>query len=88
MNRKNDFGYILWVQHLEVRVVTMSFDRILDSCPGSASTSRGEGEPMARRAYTPPRIYREPLEAMAAVCAPTPPAKSNPGFCPQGPISS
>jgi len=42
-----------------------------------------------KRRYTPPRIlYREPLEAMAAVCAPTPPAKSNPGFCPQGPISS
>ena len=42
-----------------------------------------------KRRYTAPRIlYREPLEAMAAVCAPTPPAKSNPGFCPQGPISS
>jgi hypothetical protein len=42
-----------------------------------------------RRSYEPPRIlYREPLEAMAAVCAPAPPAKSNPGFCPQGPISS
>ena len=42
-----------------------------------------------RRPYEPPRIlYREPLEAMAAVCAPSPPAKGNPGFCPQGPISS
>jgi hypothetical protein len=42
-----------------------------------------------KRRYTAPRIlYREPLEAMAAVCAPAPPAKSNPGFCPQGPISS
>jgi hypothetical protein len=42
-----------------------------------------------KRRYQPPCIlYREPLEAMAAVCAPTPPAKSNPGFCPQGPISS
>ena len=42
-----------------------------------------------KRRYMAPRIlYREPLEAMAAVCAPTPPAKSNPGFCPQGPISS
>jgi hypothetical protein len=42
-----------------------------------------------KRRYQAPRIlYREPLEAMAAVCAPTPPAKSNPGFCPQGPISS
>jgi len=42
-----------------------------------------------RRAYEPPRIlYREPLEAMAAVCAPTPPAKGNVAFCSQGPISS
>ena len=42
-----------------------------------------------RRPYEPPRILsREPLEVMAAVCAPTPPAKGNPGFCPQGPISS
>jgi len=42
-----------------------------------------------RRRYAPPSIlYREPLEAMAAVCAPAPPAKGNPGFCPQGPVSS
>jgi hypothetical protein len=46
-------------------------------------------EAPGRRRYEPPRIlYREPLEAMAAVCAPSPPAKGNPGFCPQGPISS
>ena len=43
----------------------------------------------SRHVYDAPRIlYREPLEAMAAVCAPSPPAKGNPGFCPQGPISS
>jgi hypothetical protein len=43
----------------------------------------------ARPPYEPPRIlWREPLEAAAAVCAPAPPAKSNPGLCPQGPISS
>jgi len=42
-----------------------------------------------KKPYDPPRILsREPLEAMAAVCAPTPPAKSNPFVCPQGPISS
>jgi hypothetical protein len=49
------------------------------------------GNPLGpdRQAYDAPRIlYREPLEAMAAVCAPSPPAKGNPGFCPQGPISS
>ena len=42
-----------------------------------------------RKPYERPRILsREPLEAVAAVCAPTPPAKSNPGVCPSGPISS
>jgi hypothetical protein len=47
------------------------------------------GPGSGRRSYEPPRIlYREPLEAMAAVCAPSPPAKGNPGFCPSGPISS
>jgi hypothetical protein len=39
--------------------------------------------------WTAPRILsREPLEAVAAVCSPAPPAKSNPGLCPSGPISS
>jgi hypothetical protein len=43
----------------------------------------------AKRRYERPRILsREPLEAVAAVCAPTPPAKGNPGMCPSGPISS
>lgn len=42
-----------------------------------------------KRPYEPPRIlYREPLEAMAAVCAPRPPAKGNVVVCSQGPISS
>jgi hypothetical protein len=42
-----------------------------------------------KRPYEAPRIlYREPLEAMAAVCAPVPPAKGNVAFCSQGPISS
>ncbi|HEX3128357.1 MAG TPA: hypothetical protein VH394_13590 [Thermoanaerobaculia bacterium] len=46
-------------------------------------------KPPEKRPYEPPRIlYREPLEAMAAVCAPVPPAKGNVGFCSQGPISS
>jgi hypothetical protein len=56
----------------------------------SNSIARGGGPAApARRAYERPRIlYREPLEAMAAVCSPSPPAKGNPGFCSQGPISS
>ncbi len=59
------------------------------STPGRDPVPSGSAELRMRRPYQSPRIlYREPLEAMAAVCAPTPPAKSNPGFCPQGPISS
>ena len=46
-------------------------------------------EPVARKPYSPPRILsREPLEAMAAVCRPTPPAKANAGACPMGPSNS
>ncbi len=42
-----------------------------------------------RLPYEPPRIvFRGPLESMAAVCTPSPPAKGNPGLCPSGPISS
>jgi hypothetical protein len=42
-----------------------------------------------RRPYQPPSIlFREPLEAMASICTPSPPAKHNPGTCPTGPISS
>jgi len=42
-----------------------------------------------RRSYERPRILsREPLEAVAAVCSPPGVAKSNPGLCPSGPISS
>lgn len=55
----------------------------LNAAPSGAETQH------SKRSYAAPRIlYREPLEAMAAVCAPSPPAKNNPGFCPQGPISS
>lgn len=57
--------------------------------PKQLDTADGPRGPSTRRRYEPPRIlYREPLEAMAAVCSPSPPAKGNVGFCPQGPISS
>jgi hypothetical protein len=52
----------------------------------SAST---QTEVAPKRPYERPQIlHREPLEVMASVCAPHPPAKGNPGVCPQGPISS
>jgi len=58
---------------------------------GPAKPQTPERAPGARskRAWERPRILsREPLEAVAAVCAPSPPAKGNPGLCPSGPISS
>ncbi len=43
----------------------------------------------AREPYeTPSILYREPLEAVAAVCVPVNPAKASPAICTQGPISS
>jgi hypothetical protein len=46
-------------------------------------------EIVKRRPYERPRILsREPLEAVAAICAPAPPSKNNFGACPQGPIAS
>ena len=45
--------------------------------------------PVGRKPYAPPRILsREPLEAMAAICRPTPPSKANAGACPLGPVNS
>src|SRR5260370_723149 len=42
-----------------------------------------------RRPYQAPRIlFREPLEAMAAICSPHPPANANKGICPMRPTSS
>jgi len=53
----------------------------------------GAGQPQAAAGpvaeYERPRIlYREPLETIAALCVPSPPAKGSPGSCPRGPISS
>ncbi len=59
--------------------------------PSEATAPAAAASPAAgpRRAYQPPRIlFREPLEAMAAICSPHPPAKANKGLCPMGPISS
>jgi hypothetical protein len=48
-----------------------------------------KAKPGAKKPYRRPEIlYREKLEAMAALCVPAPPAKNNPGTCPSGPISS
>jgi len=59
----------------------MELDR--RSVPAEAPNAGG------RLPYRRPQILsREPLEVMASVCAPSPPAKSNPIVCPQGPISS
>ncbi len=56
--------------------------------PG-AGEAGGDGREEARRAYQAPRIlFREPLEAMASICSPSPPAKHDVGHCPTGPISS
>jgi hypothetical protein len=54
-----------------------------------ANPPTGEEGAPGRRPYEPPRILsREPLEAVAALCTPVPPAKANLGQCPQGPVSS
>ncbi len=43
---------------------------------------RGNGT-AKKKAYRRPEIlYREPLEAMAALCTPSPPAKATVGTCP------
>jgi hypothetical protein len=61
----------------------MSAKQPLSNDPGSSPAAA------SRRPYQPPRIlFREPLEAMAAICTPHPPAKANKGLCPMGPISS
>ncbi|MBP7814034.1 MAG: hypothetical protein KA189_10545 [Thermoanaerobaculia bacterium] len=47
------------------------------------------GAPAPRSAYEPPRIlFREPLETLAVVCTPNPPAKGTIAVCPDGPLSS
>jgi hypothetical protein len=53
--------------------------------PQESST---KGDSSSKKPYRRPEIlYREKLEAMAALCVP-PPAKANPGSCPSGPLSS
>jgi len=59
------------------------------SVTSNSQTPAGKASARPKRPWQRPRILsREPLEAVAAVCAPSPPAKGNPGFCPSGPISS
>ena len=50
--------------------------------------SAGPASPTKPR-YERPRItFQQPLEVMAVICTPSPPAKGNPGACPGGPSSS
>jgi hypothetical protein len=61
----------------------------MDSDRTESASEKTPAGPRGMKRYERPRILsREPLEAVAAVCAPAPPAKSNPGLCPQGPITS
>lgn len=54
-----------------------------------APAAETNNEEKKRKPYAPPSIVsREPLEAMAALCSPRPPAKANAGTCPSGPINS
>ena len=66
-------------------------ERTVNSMEQAKTTTPEAGAPQdgGRKPYEPPKILsREPLEAAAGVCAPSPPAKSNPGTCSTGPISS
>jgi len=50
----------------------------------SSQSDQSEREP-----YVAPRIvYREPLEAVATSCQPSPPAKGTQLACSEGPLSS
>ena len=51
--------------------------------------SDADGTARGKKPYQRPQIvYREPLEAMAALCTPAPTAKVNSGSCPTGPLRS
>lgn len=69
----------------------MSFD---EGAPGERlgveTSSSSQGSPGRKKLpWSRPRIlFREPLEALAAVCQPAPPAKASIATCPRGPISS
>jgi hypothetical protein len=56
-----------------------------DKPPEPSEKTRSSSKKPYRR---PEILYREKLEAMAALCVPSPPAKTNPGQCPSGPIAS
>lgn len=57
--------------------------------PPAAKTPEGEAQrPAAKKVWERPRILsREPLEGVAVVCSGAT-AKSDPGFCSIGPITS
>jgi hypothetical protein len=87
LNLQPGHGYSLLEQaHERLKLCLMT------EALGDRSIDRGEGASSSSinpRCWERPRILsREPLEAVAAVCAPAGVAKGNPGLCPQGPISS
>ena len=47
-----------------------------------SKNERGNGAGKKKAYRRPEIIYREPLEAMAALCTPSPPAKATVGTCP------
>jgi hypothetical protein len=52
-------------------------------------TDAQRGSEGSKKPYQRPQIvYREPLEAMAAICVPSPPAKADVASCSSGPIAS
>jgi hypothetical protein len=60
-----------------------------EQVPQSSTAAEDSTGSRNRRTYERPRLlFQEPLEAMASICMPHPPAKQNTGLCPTGPISS
>lgn len=62
--------------------------RPMDTRHSVAPEPRPSEVPLRRPYEAPCVLFREPLEALAAVCQPSPPAKGSRAMCPTGPVSS